>query len=348
MRVSLIIPTFNGLSLLQKHLPVLLRAEGVAEAELVIVDDGSADGTVEWLRANVPQAQVVALETNGGFSRACNAAIQASMGDALVLLNNDVAVEPGFLHPLLEALESFPDVFAVNARILLPGQEMLDEGEKHGWFHHGIFYVDCRRDPSHRAQSTAPTLYATACAAAYRRSFVEQLGGFDELYSPCYWEDVDLSYRAWKRGWQVLYEPKSVVYHQHETTTARLDPRFTAMVKQRNGFVFVWKNISDRRWTAASLLLSPWVCLYRRLRDGDAAVWAGWLAAVRLWPRIRERRVREQRDAVVSDRTILARFAGPPSAAPNKGGVRIEGTSSPSSPSLLGAGGTSTPGGPAA
>jgi GT2 family glycosyltransferase len=308
MRVSLIMPTFNGLTLLQKHLPTLLAARGVSEAELVIADDGSSDGTVEWLRDQVPQAKVVALPTNGGFSRACNAAIQASTGDVLVLLNNDVAVDDGFLGPLLEALDSDSSVFAVNSRILLPGQEMLDEGEKTGGFHNGIFYVDCQRDPARRAMATAPTLYATACAAAYRRSMVSQLGGFDELYSPCYWEDVDLSYRALKRGWKVLYEPRSIVYHQHETTTARLDPRFTAMVKHRNAFLFVWKNIGDARWTAASLALGPWVALYHRLRDGDAAVLRGWWAAVRVWPQVAPRRAREKRESSVTDRAVLAGF----------------------------------------
>lgn len=309
MRVSLILPTYNGLALLQKHLPTLLDADGVAEAELVVVDDGSTDGTVEWLRHQVPQAKVIALTVNGGFSRACNAAIQASTGEVLVLLNNDVAVEKDFLPPLLAALEGDPAVFAVNSKILLPGKAMLDEGEKTGGFHNGIFYVDCRHDPARRSATTAPTLYATACAAAYRRAMVEHLGGFDEIYSPCYWEDVDLSYRALKRGWKVLYEPRSVVYHQHETTTSRLDPRFTAMVKHRNAFLFVWKNIGDARWTAASLALGPWVALYRRLRDGDSAVMRGWWAAVRAWPLVAPRRSRERRESSVTDRAILARFA---------------------------------------
>lgn len=308
MNVSLIVPTYNGLALLQKHLPALLAADGISEAEIVIADDGSADGTVDWLREHVPQARVVALETNGGFSRACNAAIAAATGDVLVLLNNDVEVAPDFLAPLLQSLREDPSVFAVNARILLPGQGMLDEGEKTGGFHNGVFYVDCRRDPARRSTVTAPTLYATACAAAYRRCMVDQLGGFDDLYSPCYWEDVDLSYRALKRGWKVLYEPRSVVYHQHETTTGRLDPRFTAMVKHRNAFLFVWKNISDPRWTAASLAFGPWVGLYHRLRDGDSAVLRGWYAAVRAWPQVSPRRRREKREAAVTDRQILARF----------------------------------------
>ncbi len=309
MRVSLIIPTFNGLSLLQKHLPALLAAEGVSEAELIVADDGSSDGTVGWLRQNVPQARVIALPANGGFSRACNAAIAASTGDVLVLLNNDVAVEKDFLAPLLRPLRDDPTVFAVNSKILLPGKSMLDEGEKTGGFHNGIFYVDCRHDPARRSATTAPTLYATACAAAYRRSMVEQLGGFDELYSPCYWEDVDLSYRALKRGWKVLYEPQSVVYHEHETTTARLDPRFTAMVRHRNAFLFVWKNIGDARWTLSSLLLGFWVALYHRLRDGAAAPVRGWWAAVRFRPQWVPRRSRERRESSVSDRAILARFA---------------------------------------
>jgi GT2 family glycosyltransferase len=308
VRVSLIIPTFDGLQLLQKHLPALLAADGVSEAELIIADDGSADGTSAWLREQVPQARVVALETNGGFSRACNAAIRAASGDVLVLLNNDVEVAPDFLAPLLRPLMEDEAVFAVNSRILLPGQGMLDEGEKTGGFHNGIFYVDCRRDPARRSPETAPTLYATACAAAYRRSMVERLGGFDELYSPCYWEDVDLSYRALKRGWKVLYEPRSTVYHQHETTTRRLDARFTAMVKHRNAFLFVWKNITDGRWTAASLLLGPWVAVYHGLRDQDPALLRGWWAAARAWPEISPRRRRERREAALTDRQILASF----------------------------------------
>lgn len=308
MNVSLIMPTFNGLALLQKHLPALLAAKGVADSELIIVDDGSADGTAEWLRENIPHARVIVQETNSGFSVACNMAIYAASGEFLVLLNNDVEVDPDFLAPLLRPLANDPQVFAVNSRILLPGQNMLDEGEKTGGFHHGLFYVDCQRDPANRSAATAPTLYATACAAAYRRSMVEQLGGFDELYSPCYWEDVDLSYRALKRGWKVLYEPASVVYHQHETTTGRLDKRFTAMVKQRNAFLFVWKNIADVRWMLASVMLGPWVGLFHRLRDNDPAVFRGWWHAVKAWRKILPRRNRERRESVVTDRQILERF----------------------------------------
>lgn len=309
MPVSIIIPTFNGLTLLQKHLPALLAADGVGDAELIIADDGSTDGTAAWLSQQVPQARVVRLETNGGFSRACNAGIAAATGDILVLLNNDVEATPGFLAPLLLTLASEPDVFAVNASILIPGRAMLNEGEKRGAFHHGQFYVDHLRDPARRSNSTAPTLYATACAAAYRRDLVDALGGFDTLYSPAYWEDVDLSYRALRRGWKVLFEPASIVYHQHEATTARLDPRYLSMVRQRNGFFFVWKNITDLRWTAASLFLSPWIALYRIVRDQDASLLRGLCAAVREWRHILPRRAAEKRAARVTDREIMGRWA---------------------------------------
>jgi len=307
VRVSIIIPTYNGLSLLQRHLPALLAAEGVADAELWVADDGSTDGTAEWLAANVPQARVVRRAENGGFSRACNAAIAEACGDALLLLNNDVSVEAGFLPPLVRALESDPSVFAVNSRILLPGRGMRDEGEKMGGFHHGIFYVDCLPRPSPVA---APTLYATACAALYRRDRVDALGGFDELYSPFYWEDVDLSYRALRRGWTVLYEPRSVVYHQHETSTARMDPRYTARVRGRNQFLFVWKNITDPGLTRASRALGPLVALSHVLRRGERGLWEGYWAARRRWPELQARRAVERREATVSDRDILARFAG--------------------------------------
>ena len=306
MTLSVILPTYNGLSLLQTHLPSVLAADGMAEAELLIADDGSTDGTAAWLAENVPQARLVRRDTNGGFARACNAAIREARGDLLLLLNNDVSVTPDFLAPLFRALLSAPDIFAVNARILLPERAMLDEGEKVGGFHHGVFYVDCLRQPS---AQTAPTLYATACAALYQRERVDALGGFDELFSPFYWEDVDLSYRAQRRGWRVLYEPQSVVYHQHETTTSRLDPRYKAMVRERNQFLFVWKNMTDARLVARSLLLGPCVGLYQARRRGERGLWDGYRAALRCWPQVRARRAVERREATVSDRTILARFA---------------------------------------
>ena len=309
MRLSIIIPTYNGQALLQKHLPSLLAADGVGDAELIISDDGSTDGTSEWLAAHVPQARIVRQDTNQGFSRACNAAIAASVGDVFILLNNDVDVQPGFLAPLLRPLDADPNVFAVNASILIPGQDNLDEGEKRGAFHHGLFYVDVVRDPLQRATQTAPTLYATACAAAYRRVMVDALGGFDPLYSPAYWEDADLSYRAWKRGWIVLYEPGSVVYHQHETTTARLPARYLATLRARNGFLFVWKNITDRCWIASHLLFAPIVALYHLLRDRDPSLLRGLFAAARLWPQVSARRAGEKRAAHVPDRQIIQRLA---------------------------------------
>jgi GT2 family glycosyltransferase len=254
----------------------------------------------------VPQARVIRTEANQGFSRACNAAIQAATGDALLLLNNDVSVAADFLAPLARALASAPEVFAVNASILLPGLERRDEGEKIGGFHHGIFYVDCPRRASPRR---TPTLYATACAALYRRDRVDALGGFDELFSPFYWEDVDLSYRALRRGWEVFYEPQSVVHHEHETTTSRMDPRYKSMIRERNQFLFVWKNVTDPALMARSLMLGPLVAIHHARRRGGRGLWDGYRAALRAWPQVRVRRAVERREAVVADRDILRRFA---------------------------------------
>ncbi len=325
MSISIIIPTLDGLALLQKHLPALLGADGVGQAEVLVVDDGGTDDTCAWLAAHAPSVRVIRLGTNGGFSRACNAGIRASAGDTIVLLNNDVHVTPDFLAPLVRPLELDPDVFAVNAAILIPGKGMLDEGQKQGAFHHGLFYVDCIHDSARRARQTAPTLYATACAAAYRRAMLDELGGFDDLFSPAYWEDVDLSYRALKRGWRVLYEPLSIVHHEHESTTARFDPRFLAMLRQRNHFFFVWKNIDDLRWLGANLLLAPWVGVYHALRRGDTSLLRGLGAALHDVRRVKVRRRAEQAAARVSDREILegaALVSWPP--RPNSGVLERE------------------------
>ena len=306
--VSILIPTWNGLPLLQAHLPALLEADGVRDAELIIADDGSTDGTADWVRLHVPQARVVRLEHNGGFSAICNAALAEAHCEFVLLLNNDVRVTPGFLPPLVEALAADPDAFAVNGRILL--SDGRDEGQKAARLHHGLFYIDSVPG----ADTPAPALYATGGAALYRRRRVMALGGFDPLFSPAYWEDVDLSFRAWRRGWTVWHQPASVVYHQHEATTGRLPRPRMARVRARNGFLFLWKNMPLRRvWQ--SVTLGPAVGLWHLLRDRDPSVLLGWGDALRLWRRVLVRRAGERRAAIVSGADILAQFA-PPEAAP--------------------------------
>jgi len=296
--VTVIVPSYRGKELLRKCLPAILRSMP-AEAEIAVVDDASTDGSLQMLREGFPQVRVIAREKNGGFSAAANDGIRATKGDFVLLLNNDVEVTPGFLPPIMTLFED-ESVFAVSPRILLPSRGNMDEAAKTGFWHHGMFYMDQRQGVA----DVTPILYATGAAAVYRRSMLQSLGGFDEAYSPFYWEDADLGYRAWKRGWKTLYQPASLVHHALSESISKMPSALTRKVKARNGFFFLWRNIEDgglvtahRRWLPAVLA--------RRALARDFAFLAGWLEA---FARRREAVSARDRDSAfrqVSDRDIF-------------------------------------------
>lgn len=295
--MTVIIPNYNGSDLLARYLPGI--AEEVGAERVLVIDDGSTDGSVNLLREKFARVGVISRAANGGFSAAANEGIRASTGELVILLNNDVEVTPGFLGPLKKHFED-ERVFAVSPRILLPSKGGIDEGAKTGFWHHGLFYTGQAEGLSR----TAPILYATGCAAVYRRSMLEALGGFDVAYSPFYWEDVDLCYRAWKRGWKTLYEPASVVYHQHSASISRWPKAYTDAVKARNSLLFIWRNIEDEVLARRHRLWLPLV-LARRLAAGDVAFVRGWLQARALKRDAASARGRDGLERKLSDRDIF-------------------------------------------
>ena len=267
--LSVIIPTYRGRDLLMRYLPFIEEAIG-GEGEIVVVDDASTDDTVNALQDRFPQVKIVARQSNGGFSKSVNDGILATSGEFVVLLNNDVEVSPDFLQPLLPLFDD-ETVFSVSPAVILPNADNLDEGAKTGRWHHGMFFSGQRQG----VRATTPVLYATGCAAIYRRSMLESLGGFDEAYSPFYYEDADLGYRAWKRGWRSIYQPTSTVYHQHFASISKIPADVVSRVKSRNSLFFIWRNMEDAKLVRAHRLWLPLV-LARRAAAGDAAFVKGW------------------------------------------------------------------------
>ena len=294
---TFVIPNYNGADLLQQYLPgVIAEAAG---CDVVVVDDCSMDGSVDLLRQSFPACKVIAQEVNRGFSVSANAGIGACDSEFVVLLNNDVAVTPGFLDAMVPLFED-ASVFAVSPRIILPAKGNIDEGCKTGFWHHGMFNVDQRQD----VKEVTPVLYACGCAAVYRRSMLEELGGFDEAYSPFYWEDADLGYRAWKRGWKSLYQPASTVYHIHAASTGRLAQSYTGAIKACNSLLFMWRNIEDAGLLSAHRRWLPMVLL-RRAAAGDQPFLVGWKEAYSRRREAVEARQRESAYRKLSDREIM-------------------------------------------
>lgn len=253
---SIVIPNWNGRDLLERYLPSVVQAcAGNPGNEIIVVDNGSPDGSAEFVRRNFPQVRLVALECNLGFGGGSNAGVLAAQNDIVVLLNNDMRVEPDFLAPLLAG---FTDerVFAVSCQIRFtdPQKRREETGLTQGWWEEGGLRVGHRIDD--QIDDVYPCFYGGGGSCAFdRRKFLE-LGAFDPLLAPFYLEDTDLGYQAWKRGWKVLYQPRSVVYHEHRGTIGK---RYTAAridaVLKKNFILFIWKNIHEWRRLASHFFI---------------------------------------------------------------------------------------------
>jgi len=241
---SLVIPNWNGKDLLERFLPSWVEAiAGHPGSEVIVVDNGSEDGSAAWIRANYPYVRVVALEQNLGFGGGSNAGFRAAHNDIVVLLNSDMRVEPDFLSPLLAGFED-ETVFAVSCQIFLgdPTKRREETGLTEGWWQDGALRVSHRADNA--VDQPFPCFYGGGGSCAFDRHKFLALGGFDHLLAPFYLEDTDLGYMAWKRGWKVLYQPSSVVHHEHRGTIGkRFSPAYINSVLQKNFLLFVWKNI---------------------------------------------------------------------------------------------------------
>jgi GT2 family glycosyltransferase len=245
---SVVIPNWNGRDLLAKYLPFVIEAlTGHPENEIIVVDNGSEDGSAEFLRANFPAVRVLALDRNLGFGGGSNEGFRAAKNDIVVLLNSDMRVQPDFLAPLLEAFAD-EKVFAVACQIYFSDPAKLREetGLTQGWWENGGLRVRHRIDAA--ITEPFPCFYGGGGSCAFdRRKFLE-LGGFDALLRPFYLEDTDLGYEAWKRGWKVLYEPRSVVYHEHRGTIGKRFSKWQIdQVLKKNFILFCWKNIHEWR-----------------------------------------------------------------------------------------------------
>src|SRR6266542_5464413 len=245
---TVVIPNWNGRDLLEKYLPSIEAAlAGNPDNEILVVDNGSTDGSAEFLAQRFPGVKVLALDRNLGFGGGSNAGFRAAKNDIVVLLNSDMRVDAGFLAPLLDGFTD-EQVFAVSCQIFFSDPAKLREetGLTQGWWQDGNRRVRHRSDEG--VTGLYPCFYGGGGSCAFdRRKFLE-LGGFDALLAPFYLEDTDLGYMAWKRGWKVLYQPRSVVYHEHRGTIGkRFSERRIQSVLKKNYLLFCWKNIHEWR-----------------------------------------------------------------------------------------------------
>jgi GT2 family glycosyltransferase len=298
---------WDGRALLEEFLPSVQRAAG--SHPVVVVDNGSTDGSLQMLQTRFPQVRTIPLAKNFGFAEGNNLGAVRVNTDVIVFLNNDMAVDEGFLRPLLCPF-SDPTVFAVASRINVPDPEKAshETGNTRARFEKGFF--EFRHDPMNEARAhqsfTIPVFWAGGGACAVDRRKFEILGGFDSLYHPFYVEDVDLSYQAWKRGWKCLVAPASSVVHKHRGTSApRFGADFVENTTRRNQFLFVWKNVTDSLLLLRHLAMLPRIHARAITQHGGRFEFRAYLRACLRLPLAVVRRVSNISAYVLKDRDVL-------------------------------------------
>lgn len=324
--ISIVIPSWNGLDLLKRFLPSVIAAaaryssEAEAMTEIIIVDDGSLDETALWLAregfADASDAQAERrLLRNGanlGFGETCNRGFEAARYPLVFLLNNDVEIASNSIAPLAENFTD-PMVFAAHCNVFEFESGKLCGTGKLGSFSQGSIrvhrsYVARLESVINIADDRLYSMFASGGSAMFDRQKFLDIGGFEKLLTPFYWEDVEISYRAWKRGYTVLYEPRSVAHHRVSSTMRKVNPSVVRIIQQRNRLIYHWINLHDSRLIASHIL---WVLLLALTAPFRLQFYylAAVFAALKRLPEIRDRRNEEKRLAKRTDREVFDIFA---------------------------------------
>lgn len=289
--ISAVIPTRGGDARLARNLSSVIDALASSGDtwEVVVVDDG------QTLQAAPLKVRLISLPVSRGYGPAVNAGVAAAQGDLLLILNDDVSLEETAVRRLRDALPE-DGVFAVAPRIVSPLAQCGDEGGKTATFTSGLLEIG-----EAPASETHPTLYPVGCCYLCGKATFLSLGGYDDVYAPFYWEDVDLGYRAWRRGLASLHVPSAVCHHEGSATIGERSMDERLKVWHRNWALFHLRNIHDRRRRAASL--GAWAAC--SLFEDRPAVLSGLAEAIKGFVPV----AGEAGDGL-SDEDILARVRG--------------------------------------
>ena len=242
MKSTVIIPNYNGIKFIENCMKAL-EMETSTKYHICVVDNGSTDGSREWVEKNCPYAQVVALSENTGFCGAVNAGIKMSKTPYVILLNNDTEVEYGFVKALEDALENEKKSFSVSAKMIdLNKPEILDgAGDLYcalGW----AFARGKGKMVKGNYEKDDEIFSACGGAVIYKKSILDEIGIFDENHF-AYLEDCDLGYRAQIFGYRNYYTTKAVVRHAGSGVSGSKHNEFKVSLSSKNSVYLIYKNM---------------------------------------------------------------------------------------------------------
>ena len=262
MKVTVIIPNYNGLRFLKDCLTAL-ENQSMKDFETLVIDNASSDESVAYIRENFPNVNVMVMEKNLGFSGGVNVGIQSAKTPYVLLLNNDTEVDTHFVEEMVHAIEEYSNIFSVSSKMIqFYDREKLDDaGDLYGilgWgFQRGI------DAPATSYTKKEEIFSACAGAAIYRKDVFEKIGYFDELHF-AYLEDIDVGYRGKIAGYKNMYCPTAIVYHVGSGTSGSKYNSFKVKLAARNSVYLNYKNMPNIQLVINSLpLCLGWLLKWR-------------------------------------------------------------------------------------
>jgi len=242
-KVTVVIPNYNGRKFIEGCLKSLRRqVDDTPEYQILMVDNGSEDGSLELVKTQFPEVQVISLPVNTGFCHAVNVGIQAADTPYVILLNNDTRAGRHFVKALYDAISSRPSAFSVSAKMLMWDNHTLvdDAGDRYcvlGWA-----YARGKGKPASWYNRPAEVFSACGGAAIYRKSVFTQIGLFDEVHF-AYLEDLDIGYRARIHGYKNYYEPSAEVIHYGSASSGSQYNEWKTSLAAANSVYVIAKNM---------------------------------------------------------------------------------------------------------
>ena len=269
-KVSVVILNWNGVGMLQKFLPGVIKYSQGEGVEVCVADNGSTDESVVWLQTYCPDVRLIVLGKNYGFADGYNMALQQVEAEYVVLLNSDVEVTPHWLEPLMEYMDAHPEVAACQPKIRSERNKALFEYagasggylDKYGYpFCRGRIF-DVVEEDKGQYDAIRPIFWATGAALFIRLKDYRESGGLDGCFF-AHMEEIDLCWRLRSRGRGIVCIPQSTVYHVGAATLKKENPRKT-FLNFRNNLLMLYKNLPKKELKR--------VMLIRGVLDGVAAL----------------------------------------------------------------------------